>query len=83
MATLERLLREVAARLRPGKRIWLTEYGYQTNPPDQLLGVSHTAQARYVGEARWRVYSAPRVDMLIHFLLPRRARRSPAGRAAS
>ena len=56
------------ARLRP-KRIWLTEYGYQTNPPDRLLGVSQAAQARYLGEAALRAYRAPRVDMLIHFLV--------------
>jgi hypothetical protein len=49
-------------------RIWLTEYGYQTNPPDRLLGVSPALQARYVGEAAYRAYRTPRVDMLIQFL---------------
>jgi Beta-galactosidase len=68
MATLERLLREVG-RAWPGKRVWLTEYGYQTNPPDRLLGVSHDAQARYLGDAALRAYRAPRVDLLIHFLV--------------
>ena len=33
-------------------RIWLTEYGYQTNPPDQLLGVSYATQAQYVERGR-------------------------------
>jgi hypothetical protein len=50
-------------------RIWLTEYGYQTNPPDRMLGVSYAAQARYIGEAALRAYEAPRVDVLIHYLL--------------
>ena len=68
MATLEKLLREVQ-RAWPGKRIWLTEYGYQTNPPDRVLGVSPATQARYIGEAALRVYRAKRVDMLIHFLV--------------
>ncbi|HSC91208.1 MAG TPA: beta-galactosidase [Gaiellaceae bacterium] len=68
MATLERLLREVG-RAWPGKRVWLTEYGYQTNPPDRLLGVSHDAQARYLGDAALRVYRAPLVDLLIQFLV--------------
>jgi hypothetical protein len=67
MATLPRLLGEVK-RAWGGKRIWLTEYGYQTNPPDRYLGVSYNRQAEYVGSAARRAYAAPRVDMLIHFL---------------
>ena len=68
MATLERLLSEVRTAW-GGKRVWLTEYAYQTNPPDRLLGVSKTRQALYIGESANRVYRAPRVDMLIHFLV--------------
>ena len=68
MATLERLLREVE-RAWPGKRVWLTEYGYQTNPPDRFLGVSPQVQARYVGEGSLRAYQAPRVDLLVHYLV--------------
>ena len=67
MAKLERLLREVS-RAFGDTRIWLTEYGYQTNPPDRVLGVSKERQARHVGEAALRAYAAPRVDMLIHYL---------------
>ena len=66
MARLERLVRFVGAAF-PKARIWLTEYGYQTNPPDRF-GVSTDLQARYVGEAARRVYTAPKVDMLIHYL---------------
>lgn len=68
MANLERLIREVRRAFGP-KRIWLTEYGYQTNPPDRWLGVSYATQARYVGEAARRVYLAPYVDFLIHFMV--------------
>jgi hypothetical protein len=68
MATLEKLLREVQ-RAWPAKRIWLTEYGYQTKPQDRTLGISHALQARYIGDAMLRVQRAPRVDMLIHFLV--------------
>jgi hypothetical protein len=67
MANLELLLAEVR-RSFGAKRIWLTEYGYQTNPPDVLLGVSEAKQARYLGEASLRAYRAPAVDMLIHYL---------------
>jgi len=69
MANLERLLSNVQRAWGTRKRIWLTEYGYQTNPPDRLLGVSEALQARYLGEAALRVYRAPRVDMLIRFLV--------------
>ncbi len=67
MATLDRLLREVK-RAWGNKRIWLTEYGYQTNPPDRALGVSRALQARYHADASRKVYRTPRVDMLIHYL---------------
>jgi hypothetical protein len=68
MADLERLL-TLVSRSFGSKRIWLTEYGYQTNPPDRMLGVSQAAQARYLAEASLRAYRAPRVDLLIHFLV--------------
>jgi hypothetical protein len=66
MATLERLLAEVG-RAFPHARIWLTEWAYQTKPPDPY-GVSLALQARYIAEAARRVFTAPRVDMLIHYL---------------
>ena len=66
MASLERLVSFVG-RAFPHARIWLTEYAYQTNPPD-VFGVSPNDQARFVAEAARRVYEAPKVDMLIHYL---------------
>jgi len=69
MATLPRLLRDVQKAFGVSTRIWLTEYGYQTNPPDGLLGVSYATQARYVSEAALCTYEAPRVDVLIHYLV--------------
>jgi hypothetical protein len=68
MATLERLLTHVR-RAWGAKRIWLTEFGYQTNPPDRLLGVSKAKQAEYTTQSALRAYLAPRVDMLVHYLL--------------
>ena len=67
MATIGRLVTLVGRNF-PRARIWLTEYGYQTNPPDRLLGVSPALQARYIGEGAYAAYRAPKVDMLIHFL---------------
>ena len=68
MATLERLLREVSSAW-GAKRIWLTESGYQTNPPDRGLGVSPALQARYLADAARRAHAASRVDVLIHYLV--------------
>ena len=65
MSTLERLLREVGKAF-PRASIWLTEYGYQSSPDP--FGVSPETQARYVSEAARRVFAAPRVEMLIHYL---------------
>jgi len=69
MATLPRLLSAVKRSFGAHTRIWLTEYGYQTNPPDRFLGVSYAKQARYSSEASLRSYLAPRVDLLIHYLV--------------
>ena len=64
MATLERLISEVGRAFGP-KRIWLTEYGYQTG----RYGVSQQRQAELIGQSGLRVHKAPRVDMLIHYLV--------------
>jgi hypothetical protein len=67
MATLGRLV-TLLGRDYPRARIWLTEYGYQSSPPDRLLGVSLPLQARYIGEGAYAAYRTPKVDLLIHFL---------------
>ena len=68
MATLERLIAEVR-RAFGNKRIWLTEYGYQTRPQDRMLGVTQAEQARYHAEASLRAYRAPYVDMLVKYMV--------------
>ena len=50
-------------------RLWITEYGYQTNPPDRLFGVSFQKQAQYLGEAFEIARENPRIDMMLWFLL--------------
>lgn len=69
MANLERLLTETRKVFGPRIRIWLSELGYQTNPPDRILGVRWGTQARDVAEAQRRAYLAPRVDVLIQYLV--------------
>ena len=50
LGNINLLIREVT-RLYGNKRIWITEYGYQTNPPDRIFGVSFLNQARYLTQA--------------------------------
>jgi hypothetical protein len=56
-------------RLYGNKRMWITEYGYQTNPPDRIFGVSFVKQAKYMNEAYGIAKRNPRVDMFLWFLL--------------
>jgi hypothetical protein len=62
------LVREVT-RLYGNKRLWITEYGYQTNPPDRLFGVSFVKQALYLKQAYAIAKANPRIDMFLWFLL--------------
>jgi hypothetical protein len=62
-------IRAAVTRNFGSKPVWLTEYGYQTNPPDRLLGVSYALQAAYIGQAAYRVWAQPGVTLLIQFLI--------------
>ena len=56
-------------RLYGKKRVWITEYGYQTKPPDRLFGVSYSKQAAYLSQAFAIARKHPRIDMMLWFLL--------------
>lgn len=49
--------------------LWITEYGYETNPPDPFGGVSWSRQAAYINEAAYLAYRNPRVASMAQFLL--------------
>jgi hypothetical protein len=51
------------------KRLWITEYGYQTRPPDRLFGVRYATQARYVHQAFAVARKTRRIEMLVWFLI--------------
>ena len=68
LGNLSDLIRQVT-RLYGNKRIWITEYGYQTNPPDPIFGVSYAEQARYLTQAFGIARKNPRVDLMLWFLL--------------
>jgi hypothetical protein len=63
------LLTTELSRLWGPKRLWITEYGYQTNPPDRALGVSYRQQAAYMKQAFAIARKNPRIDMMLWFLL--------------
>jgi Glycosyl hydrolase catalytic core len=68
MGNIDTLIKLVT-RLYGNKRIWITEYGYETNPPDDVFGVPWKTQAKYLTEAFAIARANPRIDMMIWFLL--------------
>jgi hypothetical protein len=68
LASVDRLIADVT-RLYGRKKIWITEWGYQTNPPDTIFGVTPARQARWLTEGYAVAAANPRIDMLLWFLL--------------
>jgi hypothetical protein len=63
------LITELTALYGP-KHLWITEYGYQTNPPNKtIFGVSPANQALYMQQAYAIARKNPRIDMMLWFLL--------------
>ena len=76
LADLSRLMRVVdrltqAGRIRTpdGGRLdlWLTEFGYQTSPPDHAIGISLGEQNDWLQQAAYLAWSHPRVRNLTHY----------------
>jgi len=65
------LLTTLLTKLYGPKHLWLTEYGYQTNPPDNKtgFGISWAKQALYMQQAYAIARKNPRIDMLLWFLV--------------
>jgi hypothetical protein len=51
------------------KPIWITEYGWQTNPPDKFFGVSWSKQSSYLTQAFAIARKNPRIQLMLWFLL--------------
>jgi Glycosyl hydrolase catalytic core len=95
MANMGDLIKRVNQLWGRRTRVWVTEYGYQTNPPDRLFGVSYRNQARYMQQAIAMAKKTRRIDVFVWFLikdegrlsgwqsgvLTRRGARKPAYRA--
>jgi hypothetical protein len=73
LGNLNVLIKELT-RLYGQKRVWITEYGYQTNPPDRSFGVSFVKQARWLTQAFAIARAHRRIDMMIWFLVKDEAR---------
>jgi len=73
ISELGTLLDAVAARsgglLPAGLPLFLTEFGFETNPPDPFSGVPLTSQSRFNTIGEYQAYSNPRVAAQSQFLL--------------
>jgi hypothetical protein len=69
MGNIRTLIKQVNRLWGRRTRVWVTEYGYQTNPPDRLFGVSYRNQARYMQQAMAMARRTRRIDTFIWFLI--------------
>ena len=62
-STVDRVVRAGGIKARGTKRLplYLDEYAYQTKPPDRVLGVSASQQARYMAQSAYLAWKNPRV----------------------
>ena len=54
-------------RLRIGRTFHLTEFGYQTSPPDPAAGIALTLQTRYLQQAAYMAWKYKRVSGLSYY----------------
>ena len=65
---LTRMRRFRAPRSAHGRfPVHMTEFGFQTRPPDRAAGVTLAQQARYVQQATYILWRDPRVKSLTHY----------------
>ncbi len=68
-SALDRLQR--AGRLKPTTRhfdLYIDEYGYQTDPPDRIAGVSPATQDAWLQKAAYQAWRDPRVKLFTQYL---------------
>jgi Glycosyl hydrolase catalytic core len=68
LGNINTLISEVTKLYGP-KPIWITEYGYQTNPPDKAFGVSYATQAKWLTQAFALARKNPRISLMLWFLI--------------
>ena len=58
-----------AKRIPGSLPIHYTEFGFQTNPPDRLFGVTVDEQARFINESDWIAYGDARIRSVAQYKL--------------
>ena len=58
-----------AHRISPNLPIYLTEFGFQTNPPDRTFGVSLARQAEWINQSDYIAYRDSRVKSVSQYEL--------------
>jgi hypothetical protein len=68
-STIDRVTARGGLRSRRGSRLdlYLTEFGYQTRPPDPYAGVQPKIQSRWLQQAAYVAWSDPRVKCLVQY----------------
>ena len=71
--TLDRLTAAGRLKARGGSRtakmdLYLTEFGYETNPSDRFNGVAPTVQSRYLQQSAYIAWATPRVKLLAQYV---------------
>jgi hypothetical protein len=69
-AVLDKVTSKGGIKVRGAKRfpLYLTEYAYQTNPPDKYAGVSPSAQAKYLRQGAYLAWKNSRVRNLTQYV---------------
>jgi hypothetical protein len=67
---LDRVTRKGGIKVRGASKfpLYLTEYAYQTNPPDKFSGVSPSLQARYLRQGAYLAWRNSRVQNLTQYV---------------
>src|SRR4029078_12403049 len=63
------VLTKLLGKLYGNKKLWITEYDYQTSRPDRAFGVTWAKQAKYLTQAYALARKNPRITMMLWFLL--------------
>jgi hypothetical protein len=69
LGSIDKIVKAVNRAWGKRMRIWVTEYGYQTNPPDRHFGVSWKRQAQWMRIAFNRMRKNTRIDLALWFQL--------------
>jgi hypothetical protein len=69
LGNIDVLIKELDRLYGKRMRVWVTEYGYQTNPPDRFYGVTYSKQAKYLTQAVSIARANTRIDVFLWFLL--------------